>query len=252
MNTLLKINDVSYSYHTENNEILAVSGLNLTVNKGEFVSVIGPSGCGKSTVLNLIAGLFKPTQGEILLNDSDVNKNSNIGYMLQKDHLFNWRTVLSNVLLPLEIKKIKTKENVNYGKELLSKYGLSEFANSYPNELSGGMKQRVALIRTLIFKPSLLLLDEPFSALDYQTRLNVAEDVYKIIRSEKQTAILVTHDISEAVSLSDKVFVLTKRPTKVKKVHTVPFNGLSPLGRRKSAEFSKWFDLLYKELIKND
>lgn len=253
MDALLQIKNVTHLYHTPSGETLAVKDLNFTVNKGEFLSIIGPSGCGKTTVLSLIAGLLTATDGEILLENQPVKAGSNdLGYMLQKDHLFSWRTIEKNVTLPLEIKKLNTKENKDYGIGLLKKYGLGDFLKSYPNELSGGMRQRVALIRTLVSRPKLLLLDEPFSALDYQTRLNVAEDVHTIIKGENQTAILVTHDISEAISLSDRILVLTKRPCSVKNEHVVTLTAHSPLKRRELSDFSKWFEILYKEVKTNE
>ena len=253
MNTLLDINDVSYVYHSPIGETKAIDKLNFSIKKGEFVSIIGPSGCGKTTILSLIAGLLKPTTGNILLENKPVIVgSSDLGYMLQKDQLFPWRTIEKNLSLPLEVKGIKTKENKAYGLELLSKYGLGDFIKKYPDQLSGGMRQRVALIRTLVSHPKLLLLDEPFSALDYQTRLSVADDVYKIIRGENKTAILVTHDISEAISLSDRVIVLTNRPAKVKNVYDITLSADSPLKRRELADFSKWFEILYKELINDD
>ena len=253
MDALLQIKNVTHLYHTPSGETLAVNGLNFTVQKGEFISIIGPSGCGKTTVLSLIAGLLTATEGEILLENKPVKAGSNdLGYMLQKDHLFSWRTIEKNVMLPLEVKKTNTIKNKNYGVELLKKYGLNDFIKSYPNELSGGMRQRVALIRTLVSRPKLLLLDEPFSALDYQTRLNVAEDVHKIIKGENQTAILVTHDISEAISLSDRVLVLTKRPCSLKNEHQITLSANTPLKRRESSDFSKWFEILYKEVKTNE
>ncbi len=253
MNTLLDINDVSFVYHSPEGETKAIDKLNFSVKKGEFVSIIGPSGCGKTTILSLIAGLLKPTSGQILLENKPVVAGSDdLGYMLQKDQLFGWRNIEKNVLLPLEVKGIKSKENKAYGLELLNKYGLKEFVKKYPDQLSGGMRQRVALIRTLVSHPKLLLLDEPFSALDYQTRLSVADDVYKIIRCENKTAILVTHDISEAISLSDRVIVLTKRPCNVKNVYNITLTADSPLKKRELSGFSKWFEILYKELINDD
>lgn len=250
MKKLLQLNNVSLNYHTPKSQTLAVKDLSFTIDQGEFTAIIGPSGCGKTTILSMIAGLLKPSCGEIFIGDNTVTKTDDkIAYMLQKDHLFEWRTILNNVLLPLEIKKIKTKENVAYAKELLEKYGLGEFSSFYPNQLSGGMRQRVALIRTLTQKPELLLLDEPFSALDYQTRLSVCDDVYSIIKSEKKTALLVTHDISEAISLSDKIIVLTNRPATVKNIHKLDIdNKLPPLKRREDPRFSYWFELLYSEI----
>ncbi len=246
MKKILELKNVSLNYQTIDDEISAIQDLSFYCNDGEFVSIIGPSGCGKTTVLNLIAGLLKPTKGEILIDGE--NTKENLGYMLQKDHLFSWRTIEKNVFLPLEIKKICTAENKKYAVDLLDKYGLSNFKKNYPDELSGGMRQRVALIRTLASKPSLLLLDEPFSALDFQTRIAVCDDVYNIIKSEKKTAILVTHDISEAISMSDVIFVLTERPAKIKKIFTPKIEGDSPLKRRESPDFSVWFEKIWKEL----
>jgi len=219
MNKLLELKNVTLTYQTLNDEITAIKDLSLDVNEGEFVSIIGPSGCGKTTVLSLIAGLIKPSKGRIFIDGKeDLKQNNELGYMLQKDHLFPWRTIEKNVYLPLEIKKINNVENRNYAHSLLDKYGLEKFKKNYPDQLSGGMRQRVALIRTLVSKPRILLLDEPFSALDYQTRLSVCEDVYSIIKAEKKTSVLVTHDISEAISMSDKIIVLTTRPAKVKTI----------------------------------
>lgn len=250
MNALLDFRNISLTYQTLTDEITALENLSFKCNDGEFTSIIGPSGCGKTTVLSLIAGLISPSRGQILLDEKPLDKNSNqsIGYMLQKDQLFPWRTVEKNVYLPLEIKKIKNDENKVFADGLLKKYGIFDFKNNYPHQLSGGMRQRVALIRTLVFNPKLLLLDEPFSALDYQTRLAVCDDVYKIIKAENKTAILVTHDISEAISMSDKIIVLTERPAKVKKIFYPDIKGDSPLRKRESKDFGIWFEKIFKEL----
>ncbi len=244
MEKILQMQRIKYKYQTPTDEVLAVDNFNLSVKKGEFVSIIGPSGCGKTTILSLISGLITPTEGKIYTT----SKNLNLGYMLQKDQLFPWRTIEKNIYLPLEIKKNFTKENKQYAEELLKKYGLYDFRKNYPSELSGGMRQRVALIRTLVFKPEILLLDEPFSALDSQTRLEVCDDVYKIIKNENKTTILVTHDISEAISLSDRIIVLTKRPATVKSEFIPKIQGSSPLERREKPEFSILFEKIYKEL----
>lgn len=249
MNKLLEMKNVGLTYHTLQGETVAVKNLNLYCNEGEFLSIIGPSGCGKTTVLSLIAGLIKPTEGEIIFNDgSSKATDRKLGYMLQKDHLFPWRTVEKNVYLPLEIKKICSTENKNYALNLLKKYGLESFKNQYPDQLSGGMRQRVSLIRTLTHKPKLLLLDEPFSALDYQTRLSVTDDVYKIIKNESKTAILVTHDISEAISMSDTIIVLSDRPAKVKTIFKPDVDGYTPLQKRESKKFGEWFEKIWREL----
>ena len=205
------------------------------------------SGCGKSTLLSIIAGLENKTSGEIYIDGK-------IGYMLQKDNLLEWRTIYKNVLFWLEIQKSLTKENKEYVIELLKKYGLYEFRNKYPNQLSGGMRQRVALIRTLAIRPNILLLDEAFSALDYQTRLMVTEDIYKILKNEGITALMVTHDISEAISMSDRVVVLSQRPATVKNIYTIDFemDNRTPLNCRESPKFSKYFNLMWKELEEYD
>ncbi len=249
MEKLLEINNVSLTYQTPKDEITAIKDLSFYCNKGDFMSIIGPSGCGKTTVLSLIAGLISPTSGEIILSGSKNTENrKNLGYMLQKDELFPWRTIEKNVYLPLEVKKIKDKSARENALSLLKKYNLYEFRNNYPDELSGGMRQRAALIRTLVSNPELLLLDEPFSALDSQTRLSVCDDVYRIIKSEQKTAILVTHDISEAISMSDVIVVLTARPAQVKSVFKPDIEGDSPIRKRESPLFGIWFEKIWKEL----
>lgn len=249
MNKLLELKDVSMNYQTETDEIEAIKNLSFSCAEGEFLSLIGPSGCGKTTVLSIIAGLIKPTGGEILIDGKENDKSlDNLGYMLQKDQLFPWRTIEKNVFLPLEIKKINDKPHKEYALSLLKKYGLIDFKDKYPDQLSGGMRQRAALIRTLVADPKILLLDEPFSALDYQTRLSVCDDVYGIIKEEGKTAVLVTHDISEAISMSDIIVVLSARPAQVKSIHRPEIKGASPLKKRESPDFGVWFEKLWKEL----
>ena len=250
MDGILKLENVSLVYQSEIGETQAIKNLNLTVNKGEFIAIIGPSGCGKTTILSMIAGLLKPSTGKIILNDEEILKPSkNIGYMLQKDELFPWRTIESNAYLPLEIKKLKGENYKSAVKELLYKYGLKDFLKAYPSEISGGMRQRVDLNRTLASNPDLLLLDEPFSALDYQTRITVCDDVYKIITEERKTAILVTHDISEAISMADRVVVLTKRPAQILNEHVYNQDKkILPLKRREEKDFGKKFEILWREL----
>ena len=251
MKKILELKNVSLTYQTRDDEINAIDNLSFSCNDGEFLSLIGPSGCGKTTVLSLIAGIISPTSGQILVNNFRVQDNKmGMGYMLQKDQLFPWRTIEKNVFLPLEIKNKLTNENKKYALELLEKYGLIEFKNKYPDQLSGGMRQRVALIRTLVSKPDILLLDEPFSALDSQTRLLVCDDVYKIIKAEKKTAVLVTHDISEAISMSDIIVVLSTRPAKLKSMYRPNINGTLPLQKRESPDFPVWFEKIWKELHK--
>ncbi len=251
MNPMLELKHISYSYHTPDGETKALSDISFSLAPGEFTSVVGPSGCGKSTLLSLIAGLMKAEEGEMFLNGTLLTDNSEkIGYMLQHDHLFEWRTVYRNVLLGAEINKKGSPALGSRALELLKQYGLEQFAHSRPSQLSGGMRQRAALIRTLLLDPDLLLLDEPFSALDYQTRLTVSDDIGQIIRQSGKTALLVTHDLSEAVSLSDRIIVLTKRPASIARIIPVSFalEKDTPLERRNAPEFKNYFNLIWKEL----
>lgn len=244
MNTL-ELNNISKTFYTKVGELEVLKDISFDVKEGEIVAIVGPSGSGKSTLLNIISSLIKPTKGQI-------NVNGEIGYMFQHDHLFNWRTVWKNILIGLEIKKHKSLDNENRLKELLTKYGLIDFIDNYPQELSGGMRQRIALIRTLATNPSILLLDEPFSALDYQTRINVSNDIYRIIKDQKVSAILVTHDISEAISMADKVIVLSNRPAQLKQIINIEdLSNLTPLEKRKSINFTKYFDNIW-ELLNNE
>ncbi len=246
---LLDIDHVDLIYQTEKSETEAVRDLTFTVDEGEFIALVGPSGCGKTTLLSMIAGLLPPTNGAVKIDGEPVVASSgSVGYMLQRDNLFEWRTIESNVMLGLSVQKKLTDESKNYALGMLDKYGLGEFRNSYPTELSGGMRQRAALIRTLAFKPRMLLLDEPFSAVDFQTRMTVCDDVHSIIKSEHKTALLVTHDISEAVSMADRIVVLTKRPATVKTIFDIDITAPSPLRRRENPRFSEWFDRVWKEV----
>lgn len=251
MDKILEIKNISKIYQGKNGEILALENVNFEIAEGEFVSIIGPSGCGKSTLLSIIAGLENKTNGEIYIEDEKIEGISDkIGYMLQRDCLLEWRNILSNTLFGLEIKNQNNKENIEYAENLLKKYGLYDFKDKYPHELSGGMRQRVALIRTLSSKPKILLLDEAFSALDYQTRIMVTNDIYEILRKEKITVLMVTHDISEAISMSDRVIVLTKRPGTIKKIYDINFNieNRTPINSREQTEFTRYFNTLWKEL----
>lgn len=251
MKNTLTFESIRYCYHTEQGEIQAVKNVSFSVREGEFLSIIGPSGCGKTTLLSMAAGLIKPSGGHILLHGKPVTQPSpSIGYMLQHDALFPWRSVYRNVTIGLELqgKRLRSEDKQRIY-SLLKKYGLIDFAKAKPPQLSGGMRQRTALIRTLASDPEILLLDEPFSALDYQTRLEACDDVYRIISSEKKTAILVTHDISEAISLSDRVVVLSQRPATVKTVIEIPLRrNLSPLHRREESGFPLLFEKLYREV----
>lgn len=244
MKPLLKIEHLKKIYHTKKEEILAIEDFSFTIEDGEFIAIVGPSGCGKSTLLNILGNLDQKSEGNITFKE-----NTSIGYMLQQDSLFEFRTILENCLLGLEMKKELTEENKNYVIDLLKTYGLEQFIDSYPENLSGGMRQRVALIRTLATKPNLLFLDEPFSALDYQTRLAVSDDVYNIIKKEGKSAIMVTHDLAEAISMADKVIVLTKRPAKIKKIFEISLtNKQNPIENRKAKEFQEYYDKIWKEI----
>ena len=246
---LLECQDLSFSYHTPVGEIPVISHMNFQIYKGEFVSIVGPSGCGKSTLLNLMTNMLSPEKGHICLHGNSEAKNA-FGYMLQQDHLFEWYDIWKNICIGPQINKCLTPECEKYLLELLDRYGLSAFIHKKPSELSGGMRQRAAIIRTLAMKPELLYLDEPFSSLDYQNRLNAADDIGSIIRKEGKTAVLVTHDIAEAISLSSRILVLSKRPTTVKKEFILPFReqNLTPLEIRKVKEFGGYFNAIWKEL----
>ena len=248
--TLLELKDVCFSYHSKDAETTAVDNVSFTVDEGEFVGIIGPSGCGKTTILNLLAGIYTPASGTILLNGKKVSEStSKIGLMPQRDQLFPWRTIESNVLLGPEVLGKRNRETKKYALLLLRKYGLGDFIKKYPSELSGGMRQRSALIRTLVLKPDILLLDEPFSALDFQTRIVVCDDVHSIIKQEKKTAVIVSHDINECVSLCDKIIVLTKRPAHVLEIIRIDLNKtMSPLKRRESQAFPEYFKKIWKLL----
>ena len=249
----LEINNLNYSYHEITGETPALYDINLTVEKGSFVSIIGPSGCGKSTLLSLIAGIYTPESGTILINQrSDSQRLNDVGYMLQHDHLFEWRTVYGNVTLGLEIRKERDQKPYKYASDLLDQYGLSDFKKAHPSQLSGGMRQRVALIRTLALEPDILLLDEPFSALDYQTRLTVCDDIASIIKKEHKTAIMVTHDLAEAISVADTVYVLSKRPGHIVCRLPIVFKRehQSPMDRRNEPEFNRYFNYLFQDLEK--
>ena len=243
MKEVLKVKNISKKYQAENGEVEALKDISFSIEEGEFVSLIGPSGCGKSTVLSIISGLEEKSSGIIEIDGE-------IGYMLQKDSLLEWLTIYKNALFGLEIRNQKTKENVEYVDNLLKKYNLYEFKDKYPNQLSGGMRQRAALIRTLAIKPKILLLDEAFSALDYQTRIMVTKDIYDILKNEHITTLMVTHDISEAISMSDRVIVLSNRPAVVKEIHKIEFEieNRTPLNCRESPKFSKYFDTIWKGL----
>ena len=247
---VLEIRNLRFTYHNKAGETHAVDDLSFRVEEGQFVGLIGPSGCGKTTILNLLAGIYRPSEGEILLRGEPLSRAAGkIALMPQRDQLFEWRTIEKNVLLGPEITRTKTRDTAKDALRLLEKYGLGDAVKKHPSELSGGMRQRVALIRTLMLRPDVLLLDEPFSALDFQTRLRVCDDVYSIIKQEKKTALLVTHDINECISLCDKAVVLTQRPASVRGEIRIDLDKrLSPLKRRESPDFGRYFEKILKTL----
>ncbi|MDR1467537.1 MAG: ABC transporter ATP-binding protein [Oscillospiraceae bacterium] len=250
-NKIVELKNISMKYHTLKKETLVINKLNLDVYNQEFVTIVGPSGCGKSTILSIISGLIKPTEGEVNINGKHLRSiNNQTAYMLQKDYLFDWRNIQQNVLLGLEIKKKVTEKNKKYTIKLLKKYGLEKFLDCYPHQLSGGMRQKVALIRTLAINPRILLLDEPFSAFDYQTRIAISEEIRQIIKKEKKTAILVSHDISEAISLSDRIIIMTNRPSRVKRVLEIKFDDqtFNYEQKLKDKKFNKYFDIIWNGL----
>ncbi len=251
MKNMLSLKNVSYSYHSLSGETKALSNVSFDVKAGQFVSIVGPSGCGKSTLLSLISGILKPESGSIYINDIPADKSYlHIGHMLQKDNLFEWRSIYRNVLLGLEIQKKCTPSKLTLVNKMLETYGLSQFKDSKPSQLSGGMRQRAALIRTLALEPDILLLDEPFSALDYQTRLEVSDDIGRIIKEQQTTAVLVTHDISEAISMGDTVIILSHRPGTVNKIIDINLSipNRTPFNSRTAPEFKDYFNMIWKEL----
>ncbi|MCW3490833.1 ABC transporter ATP-binding protein [Dethiobacter alkaliphilus] len=248
---LVKIKNIGMRFHSPEGETAALKDFSLDIYPGEFISIVGPSGCGKSTLLNIVAGLIRPTEGEVVVNGKKVlGPTPMVGYMPQSDQLFEWRTIWKNVLLGLEVQNKINPETLEFVRRLLQRYGLYEFRNAYPSQLSGGMRQRAALIRTLAINPKILLLDEAFSALDYQTRLVVADEVKEIIVQEKKTAVLVTHDIAEAISMANRVVVFTKRPGTIKNIHDVVLSCEvnTPIKCRDAVEFKDYFNTIWKEL----
>ncbi|MBQ6324398.1 MAG: ABC transporter ATP-binding protein [Bacilli bacterium] len=247
MKKILEINNLKKIYHTPKEEILALDNISFSVNEGEFISIVGPSGCGKSTILSILSNLLNKSSGEINLKNNYI-----MAYMLQNDSLLPFRTVLDNCLIGLEIQHLLNEENKNYVINLLNTYGLGEFINKYPNSLSGGMRQRCALIRTLAVRPDILLLDEATSALDYQSRLAISDDIYNIIKKEGKTAIMVTHDIAQAISMSDKVIVLSKRPATIKSIYEINLtNKSTPTENRKANNFNYYYDMIWSDLDVN-
>ena len=255
LDDVVEVQNVGMKYQSLNGEITALQTINFSVRNGEFVSIVGPSGCGKSTLLSIISGLLFPTTGTgFLCGEKVTGTSQKIGYMLQRDHLFDWKTIYQNIMLGLEIRRIVTPEAKGRALKLLRTYGLYEFKDKYPSQLSGGMRQRVALIRTLMTDPQILLLDEAFSALDYQTRLVVNQDIYAIIKQENKTALLVTHDIAESISMSDRVILLSKRPGTIKNIFEIKLgcDNRTPLTSRETPKFQYYFKEIWKGLDVHD
>lgn len=247
----LQLKNVSMGYLSKREATLALKSISLTASKGEFLSIIGPSGCGKTTLLSIIAGLLKPTSGVVSITDYDSSSDqSSIGYMLQQDYLFPWHTIEENVILGLKIQGTYTKETRDKALDWLEQMGLIDKKNVYPNELSGGMRQRVALCRMLATNPSLMLLDEPFSALDYQTKLKLEDLVFQTLKTENKTAILVTHDIGEAIAMSDRIILLSPRPGKVHRIFHIPkeLAEALPFDARSHEQYNELFQLVWKEM----
>ncbi len=248
---VLRIENVAHTYQAKNGEVTALENISFSMQQGDFYSLVGPSGCGKSTLLSIIAGLLTPSRGRVLIGGEEVKGISpRIGYMLQKDNLLEWRTIRQNVLFGPELRKNITQETLAHVDRLLKTYGLYEFKDKYPSQISGGMRQRASLIRTLAVRPDILLLDEAFSALDYQTRLTVTEDVYRILKQERVTTLMVTHDIPECISMSDVVVMLTARPATIEELLPIRFEleTRTPLSCRNTPQFSVYFDHIWKEL----
>ena len=244
---ILSVENLSKKYQDIDSEILALDNINFTLTDKEFISIIGPSGCGKSTLLSILSLIDKDYTGNVIYKN-----NLKVGYMLQTDSLFPWKNVLDNCLLGLKIKHLDNEENIEYVKELLKKYGLEDFMYKYPNNLSGGMRQRVALIRTLALKPDILLLDEPLSALDSQSRLSIGKDIFNIIKNEEKTAIMVTHDLNEALNVSDRIILLSTRPGKIKNIYDIPFKKVNFSNRKLEDKYSILLDKIWRDLDVNN
>lgn len=247
----ITLNQVTHTYFTKKEEVTAVSDIHFTVSQGELLVLVGPSGCGKSTILSLLAGIYKQTAGQILLFGEEISQRTKCtSYMLQKDGLLEWRTVAENMLLGLEIQKQATPEQIDYAFHLLEQMGLGHIAHQYPSQLSGGMRQRVALVRTLAVNPDILLLDEPFSALDIQNKIILEELLTEVMKKQKKTAVLVTHDLEEALAVGDRIFVMGGRPGTIRQTIAVPeeIRLLPPFKSRSHPVFRRLFEELWREV----
>lgn len=251
----IRLEEVTHVYVTKTEANKAVEGISLTMNEGEFISLVGPSGCGKSTILSCIAGLIQPTQGTIYVENKAIRKpSSKVGYMLQSDYLFEWRNIVSNASVGLEVMNKKTTNNEKYLNYLLHEMGLGNYKEHYPSQLSGGMRQRTSLVRTLVTNPDILLLDEPFSALDYQTKLKLEDLVFTTLKKHEKTAVLVTHDISEAIAMSDRIIIMDRNPGRVKEELIVPehIRQTLPFYAREQEGFHEIFHKIWKELDQDE
>ncbi|MCZ0704239.1 NitT/TauT family transport system ATP-binding protein [Natronobacillus azotifigens] len=247
----LNIQQISHYYFNQNNYTNALKDVSLSIEKGKFTALLGPSGCGKTTLLSIIAGILKPSEGTVLLQQQEINKKiTSIGYMLQQDYLFPWKTILQNTLTGPKIQGELTDKSIEKAKELLEEVGLGSVSDASPNSLSGGMRQRAALARTLMTNPSLLLLDEPFSALDFQTKLKLEDFVSALLKEYNKTSILVTHDIGEAVAMSDEIYVMKANPGQIHQHFEVPeeVRNLSPFEARRHEKYHELFDRIWEEL----
>jgi len=247
----IELCNVTHLYVTSTRAFMAIKGIDLRVEEGEFICLVGPSGCGKTTILSLIAGLERPTAGKVLIENQEVvGTSQRVGYMLQQDYLFNWRTIEENIFLGLDIQGIRNRETEDYALHLLEEMELADFRKSYPHQLSGGMRQRVALVRTLACQPEILLLDEPFSALDYQTKLKLEDLIVATLRRHKKTAILVTHDLSEAIAMGDRLFILARNPGRINREIIIPEQIRQPLPfhARNQEGFTDLFNQVWKEM----
>ncbi|MFA1822014.1 ABC transporter ATP-binding protein [Virgibacillus oceani] len=249
--SFLSLTHVTHHYFSKNGYTKALDDVSFSIKEGEFIALLGPSGCGKSTILSIVAGIMNQTSGKVLLHDQPIRESEMaIGYMLQQDYLFPWKTIIENVLLGPKVSKTLGEDSREKASELLEEVGLSGVADDYPSSLSGGMRQRVALVRTLINDPKILLLDEPFSALDYQTKLKLEDLVAQLLKAYNKTTMLVTHDIGEAIAMSDKIFIMNANPGTIAKTFDVPIElrNETPFLVRRHPKFQVLFDKIWKEL----
>ncbi len=249
--SLVSVDHVTHYYFSKSKAVQALKDVSFSVEEGEFISILGPSGCGKSTILSLLANIIHPTEGKITLNGQPISTlEDSIGYMLQQDYLFPWKTIMDNVLLGPKVKKTMKSSSRKEAEKMLEEVGLHDISESFPDALSGGMRQRVALVRTLITDPEVLLLDEPFSALDYVTKLTLEDAVSELLAAYKKTTVLVTHDIGEAISMSDRIVIMNANPGSIRRIYEVPFElrNERPFNVRRHPKYQRIFDSIWNEL----